>query len=39
MRLIFGGLGTCTALVLGNIAGASEEDVFVDIKPDFCFLS
>ena len=29
MRFIFGGLGTCTALVLGNIAGASEEDGFV----------
>jgi len=29
MRFIFGGLGTCTALVLGNIAGASEEYGFV----------
>ena len=29
MRFIFGSLGTCAALVLGNIAGASEEDGFV----------
>ena len=29
MRFIFGSLGTCTTLVLGNIAGASEEDGFV----------
>ena len=29
MRFIFGCLGTCAALVLGNIAGASEEDGFV----------
>jgi hypothetical protein len=29
MRFIFGSLGTCAALVLGNNAGASEEDGFV----------
>ena len=29
MRFIFGCLGTCAALVLGNIAGASEKDGFV----------
>ena len=29
MRFIFGSLGTCAAPVLGNIAGASEEDGFV----------
>ena len=32
MRFIFGCLGTCAALVLGNIAGASEEDGFVTSK-------
>ena len=29
MRFIFGGLGTCAALVFANVAGASEEDGFV----------
>lgn len=29
MRFIFGSLGTCAALILGNIAGAIEEDGFV----------
>ena len=29
MRFIFGGLGTCAALVFANFAGASEEDGFV----------
>ena len=29
MRFIFGCLGTFAALVLGNIAGASEEEGFV----------
>ena len=29
MRFVFGGLGTCAALVFGNIAGVREEDSFV----------
>ena len=29
MRFVFGCLGTCAALVFGNIAGVSEEDSFV----------
>ena len=29
MRFIFGGIGTCAALVFANFAGASEEDGFV----------
>ena len=29
MRFIFGSLGICAALVLGNHTGASEEDGFV----------